>query len=109
MAHPKAELVRKEYDQYEKRNDAGEPFPAVISDMIADLLHLGDALAESDPENAEDWQPEQVLGSAYGHYYAEGVEPDDIELSERATQDEEDVRGCSCGMADYGAPGHDHD
>jgi hypothetical protein len=23
---------------------------------------------------------------------------------------EEDVRGCSCGMADYGAPGHDgHD
>ena len=25
------------------------------------------------------------------------------------TQPEEDVRGCSCGMADYGAPGHDHD
>ena len=22
---------------------------------------------------------------------------------------EKDVRGCSCGMADYGAPGHDHD
>lgn len=21
--------------------------------------------------------------------------------------EEEDVRGCSCGMADYGAPGHD--
>lgn len=22
---------------------------------------------------------------------------------------EENVRGCSCGMADYGAPGHDGD
>jgi hypothetical protein len=28
----------------------------------------------------------------------------------REGDEEEDVRGCSCGMADYGAPGHDgHD
>ena len=86
MSHPKAELIRKEYEQYERRNDAGEPFPTVIADMIADLLHLGNALAEADPETAEEdgWDPESVLGNAYGHYHAEAVEPDGIELSERA-------------------------
>ena len=85
MAHRKAELVRKEYEQYRERNEAGEPFPQVIADMIADLLHLGDALAEADPETAEEegWEPEAVLGRGYGHYHAEAVEPDDIELSER--------------------------
>lgn len=84
MAHSKAELVRPEYESYEKRNDAFEDFPTVIADMIADLLHLGDALAEADPVGPVEWDPEAVLGRAYGHYFAEGVEPDDIELSERA-------------------------
>lgn len=31
------------------------------------------------------------------------------ELVYGSDDDEESVRGCSCGMADYGAPGHDGD
>ncbi|WP_331758020.1 hypothetical protein OG225_41885 (plasmid) [Nocardia sp. NBC_01377] len=35
--------------------------------------------------------------------------PNDVQHTPTATQDQPDVRGCSCGMADYGAPGHDGD
>lgn len=82
MPHPKAKLVTKEYEQYRKRVDPGEAFPTVIADMIADLMHLGDAMAESDPENAEEWDPNNVVDRAMGHYVAER-DGDDIEISSR--------------------------
>lgn len=82
MAHPKAELVRKEYEEYERRVDAGEPFPTVIADMIADLMHLGDAMAEATTDEGEEWDPDEAVDRAMGHYVAER-DGDDIELSSR--------------------------
>lgn len=82
MAHPKAELVRKEYEEYERRVDAGEPFPTVIADMIADLMHLGDAMAEATTDEGEEWDPNEAVDRAMGHYVAER-DGDDIELSSR--------------------------
>lgn len=82
MAHRKAELVRTEFETYRQRNDEGEDFPTVIADMIADLMHLGDALNEAELLGAE-WDPNGTVDRAMGHYVAER-DGDDIELSERA-------------------------
>lgn len=90
MAHRKAELIRKEYEEYRKRNDPGEEFPTVIADMIADLLHLGDAFNEAQLLGAE-WDPTDAVDRAMGHYTAER-DGDDIELSERAAYEEENNR-----------------
>lgn len=80
--HPKAKLVLKEFEQYRKRVDPGEEFPTVIADMIADLMHLGDAMAEHNPDAAEEWDPNDVVDRAMGHYVAER-DGDDIEMSSR--------------------------
>jgi hypothetical protein len=80
--HPKAELILKEFEQYRKRVDPGEEFPTVIADMIADLMHLGDAMAEAKPDVAEDWDPDDTVDRAMRHYTAER-DGDDIELSSR--------------------------
>jgi hypothetical protein len=82
MAHPKADLIRKNFEEYQKRVDPGEDFPTVIADMIADLLHLGDAMNEATTEEGEDWDPINTVDRAMGHYTAER-DGDDIELSSR--------------------------
>lgn len=80
--HPKAKLVTKEFEQYRKRVDPGEDFPTVIADMIGDLLHLGDAMAAAATEEGEEWDPNEAVDRAMGHYVAER-DGDDIELSSR--------------------------
>jgi hypothetical protein len=49
-------------------------------------------------------------GAAYGAGHEAIVRKVGAECRVYARYVSEDVRGCSCGMADYGAPGHDgHD
>jgi hypothetical protein len=81
LPHPKAKLISSEYEQYRNRVDPGEDFPTVIADMIADLLHLGDAMNEAELLGAE-WDPVNAVDRAMGHYTAER-DGDDIELSSR--------------------------
>ena len=44
MSHPKAENVRPLYVVYKQAHDDGEDDETTLRDMLADLLHLADAL-----------------------------------------------------------------
>jgi len=63
----------------------------------------------SDPDKVDPAEIADALSKA--NYLVLSVNVNDGERTwEMGEQDEEEsVRGCSCGMADYGAPGHDGD
>lgn len=65
-------LVQAFHDAY-YHHPAGEPWATVISDMIADLLHLVDRL-DADQWDSVDPDTSAVLAQAEGHYEYECAE-----------------------------------
>lgn len=66
--------------------------------------------AEQDVIDAQGWDSDSLVSvlASWDPKQGDRVEHmRSIAATENETDWEDDVPGCSCGMADYGAPGHD--
>jgi uncharacterized protein (UPF0261 family) len=74
MSHRKAEFVRAYYEDYCRKIDPNEEAGTIISDMVADLLHLAEAEgAFVVPEDGMD----VLLDRSMANYLYERANPDE--------------------------------
>ena len=83
MTHIKAELVRRNYEEYRERVDPKEAPGTVIADMIADLLHLAEVEQTDEyKESGEYLAPDEILAQALGNFSEESEQTEEDELRE---------------------------
>lgn len=107
---------RETYARFLKLSDDGDPAlhdefgptSGWLSGEWADTPTPNSLYAELglEPDDDEDGEIMAEIADAYEEA-ADQAYSDELERVARLHTEEESVRGCSCGMADYGAPGHD--